>query len=113
MICTYLYPFSATIVLQKTQVFRRAVLFALLNPQPNGAGFASMNKDLNYAYDFTGFSGIEICLRYLYSIAKESTGSTCTCQVQALPVNSQLTICQHEIARNYLQLGSKNLKNCK
>ena len=46
-------------------------------------------------------------------IAKESTGSTCTCQVQALPVDSQLTICQHEIARNYLQLGSKNLKNCK
>ena len=48
-----------------------------------------------------------------FSIAKESTGSTCTCQVQALPVDSQLTICQHEIARNYLQLGSKNLKNCK
>ena len=24
-----------------------------------------MNKDLNYAYDFTGFSGIEICLRYI------------------------------------------------
>ena len=46
-------------------------------------------------------------------IAKESTGSTCTCQVQELPVDFQLTICQHEIARNYLQLGSKNLKNCK
>merc|ERR1712156_919643 len=36
---------KATIVLQKTQVFRRAVLFALLNPQPNGAGFANL-KDL-------------------------------------------------------------------
>ena len=69
---TYYYPFSATIVLQKTHVFRRAVLFALLNPQPNGAGFASMNKDLNYAYDFTGFSGIEICLRYLYSLTDDA-----------------------------------------
>ncbi|XP_071452190.1 uncharacterized protein [Hetaerina americana] len=33
----------------KTQVFRRAVFFSLLNPQPNGAGFAGMRilTDLN------------------------------------------------------------------
>ena len=33
---------KATLVLQKTQVFQRAVFFTLLNPQPNGAGFAGM-----------------------------------------------------------------------
>lgn len=33
---------KATLVLQKTQMFSRAVFFTLLNPQPNGAGFAGM-----------------------------------------------------------------------
>ena len=33
---------KATLVLQKTQQFQRAVFFTLLNPQPNGAGFAGM-----------------------------------------------------------------------
>lgn len=33
---------KATLALQKTQQFQRAVFFTLLNPQPNGAGFAGM-----------------------------------------------------------------------
>lgn len=34
---------KASLVIQKTQVFQRAVFFTLLNPQPNGAGFAGMS----------------------------------------------------------------------
>lgn len=33
---------KAALVLQRTQQFQRAVFFTLLNPQPNGAGFAGM-----------------------------------------------------------------------
>lgn len=35
---------KATLQIQKTRVFRRAIFFTLLNPQPNGAGFAGMRK---------------------------------------------------------------------
>ncbi|XP_075211308.1 uncharacterized protein LOC142318756 isoform X2 [Lycorma delicatula] len=40
---------KAVIVIQKTKVFQRAVLFTLLNPQPDGAGFAGVktNTQLN------------------------------------------------------------------
>lgn len=33
---------KAVLTLQKTQVFQRAIFFTLLNPQPDGAGFAGM-----------------------------------------------------------------------
>lgn len=33
---------KAVLSLQKTQVFQRAIFFTLLNPQPNGAGFAGV-----------------------------------------------------------------------
>ena len=33
---------KAVISLQKTQLFQRAVMFAMINPQPNGAGFAGV-----------------------------------------------------------------------
>merc|ERR1712071_367946 len=33
---------KALMVLQKARLFQRAVFFALLNPQPNGAGFAGI-----------------------------------------------------------------------
>ncbi|MCL4134295.1 UNVERIFIED_CONTAM: hypothetical protein GTU68_005626 [Idotea baltica] len=48
-------------VLQKSQLFQRAVFFSLLNPQPNGAGFVSF-----YTADhlnLTGFNGIEMKVR--------------------------------------------------
>ncbi|KAG8248789.1 hypothetical protein J6590_033964 [Homalodisca vitripennis] len=36
---------KAVLVLQKTQRFQRGVLFTMLNPQPNGAGFAGFRTD--------------------------------------------------------------------
>ena len=37
---------KASFVLQKSRLFQRAIFFALLNPQPNGAGFAGVKTDL-------------------------------------------------------------------
>ena len=48
---------KATIVLQKTQVFQRAIFFSLLNPLPSGACFAGM-KVRKEDYDFSGYSGL-------------------------------------------------------
>ncbi|XP_008202166.1 uncharacterized protein LOC103315391 isoform X2 [Nasonia vitripennis] len=39
---------KATLTLQKTQVFQRAVFFTLLNAQPNGAGFAGMRIPVSW-----------------------------------------------------------------
>merc|ERR1712071_396688 len=39
---------KALLVLQKTQVFQRAVFFALLNPQPNGAAFAGVRHPIPF-----------------------------------------------------------------
>ena len=47
---------KATLVLQKTRMFQRAIFFALLNPQPNGACFAGMYHDLQNG-DLSQFSG--------------------------------------------------------
>ncbi|EFN64622.1 hypothetical protein EAG_03774 [Camponotus floridanus] len=35
---------KAVLTLQTSQLFQRAVFFTLLNPQPNGAGFAGIRK---------------------------------------------------------------------
>lgn len=37
---------KASFVLQKSRLFQRAIFFALLNPQPNGAGFAGVKTNL-------------------------------------------------------------------
>ncbi|XP_051158968.1 uncharacterized protein LOC127280153 isoform X2 [Leptopilina boulardi] len=39
---------KASLVLQQTQVFQRAIFFTLLNPQPNGAGFAGVRTRTNW-----------------------------------------------------------------
>ena len=39
---------KATLVLQKTRKFQRAIFFTLLNPQSNGACFAGVNFDGNF-----------------------------------------------------------------
>nr|CAD7266155.1 unnamed protein product [Timema shepardi] len=52
---------KAVLVLQKTQVFQRAVFFALLNPQPNGAGFAGMR--VLTALDLSPYSQIRLRVR--------------------------------------------------
>ena len=48
---------KATIVLQKTQVFQRAIFFSLLNPLPGGACFAGM-KVRKEDFDFSEYSGL-------------------------------------------------------
>ncbi|KAG0718252.1 hypothetical protein GWK47_052790 [Chionoecetes opilio] len=48
-------------VLQKTQLFQRAVMFSLLNPQPNGAGFVGFNN--NNTWDLSPYSGVGLRVR--------------------------------------------------
>merc|ERR1711973_479949 len=38
---------KAAFVLQKSKLFQRAVFFAMLNPQPNGAGFAGVKTNIS------------------------------------------------------------------
>lgn len=52
---------KATLVLQKTQEFQRAVFFTLLNPQPNGAGFAGVRTLVKL--DLSSYSNIELICR--------------------------------------------------
>lgn len=52
---------KAVLTLQTSQLFQRAVFFTLLNPQPNGAGFAGVKKPVNF--DLSSFKNIEITCR--------------------------------------------------
>lgn len=52
---------KAVLTLQTSQLFQRAVLFTLLNPQPNGAGFAGVRTPTNL--DLSKFENIEITCR--------------------------------------------------
>lgn len=52
---------KAALVLQHTQEFQRAVFFTLLNPQPNGAGFAGVRTFTHL--DLTNRSAIAISCR--------------------------------------------------
>ncbi len=52
---------KAVIAIQKTQLFQRAVFFALLNPQPNGAGFAGVRHPVRF--DLSRFSSLELKVR--------------------------------------------------
>lgn len=52
---------KATLVLQKTQRFQRAVLFTMLNTQPNGAGFASFRTDTKL--DLSNYKTIQLYCR--------------------------------------------------
>lgn len=52
---------KAVLTLQTSQLFQRAVFFTLLNPQPNGAGFAGVRKSTNL--DLSKFQNIEITCR--------------------------------------------------
>jgi len=49
-------------VLQKTQVFQRGVLMAVINPQPNGAGFVGFSTLVDLA-SFVDYTGIVIKCR--------------------------------------------------
>ncbi|XP_050690494.1 uncharacterized protein LOC126982479 isoform X2 [Eriocheir sinensis] len=48
-------------VLQKTKLFQRAVMFSMLNPQPNGAGFVGFYTDDHW--DLGAYSGLELRVR--------------------------------------------------
>lgn len=52
---------KATIVLHENKEFRRAIFFALLNPQLNGAGFAGIRAIGNY--NLTGKNKLQIHCR--------------------------------------------------
>ncbi|XP_015595112.1 uncharacterized protein LOC107267654 [Cephus cinctus] len=52
---------KATLVLQTTQVFQRAIFFTLLNPQPNGAGFAGVRTPVDF--DLSAYKNITITCR--------------------------------------------------
>ncbi|VVC92280.1 uncharacterized protein LOC126972737 isoform X1 [Leptidea sinapis] len=52
---------KAVFVLHENTEFRRAIFFALLNPQSNGAGFAGIRAQ--QFYDLTGHSKLQILCR--------------------------------------------------
>ncbi|CAG5097125.1 Protein of unknown function [Cotesia congregata] len=52
---------KAVLTLQKTQLFQRGIFFTLLNPQPNGAGFAGVRMPTTW--DLSGYTSIEIKCR--------------------------------------------------
>nr|XP_034190783.1 uncharacterized protein LOC117609052 isoform X2 [Osmia lignaria] len=52
---------KAVLTLQKTQLFQHAIFFTLLNPQPNGAGFAGVETVTNL--NLSNFENIKISCR--------------------------------------------------
>ncbi|XP_017787660.1 PREDICTED: uncharacterized protein LOC108570330 [Habropoda laboriosa] len=52
---------KAILTLQTTQIFQHAIFFTLLNPQPNGAGFAGIRIRTNL--NLSNFENIEINCR--------------------------------------------------
>jgi hypothetical protein len=53
---------KGVLVEQKTQQFQRAIFFSLLNPQPNGAGFAGVNYRKK-SFDLSSFTGLKLSVR--------------------------------------------------
>lgn len=53
---------KGVLVEQKTQQFQRAVFFTLLNPQPNGAGFAGVAYR-KQSFDLSSFAGLNLSVR--------------------------------------------------
>ena len=52
---------KASMVLQKTHLFQRAIIFCMLNPQQNGAAFAGVRKTTNF--DLSKFTRLDLKLR--------------------------------------------------
>ena len=48
---------KAVLSLQKSKVFQRAIMFAVINPQSNGAGFARVKINVTFE-DIDGKEGI-------------------------------------------------------
>merc|ERR1719468_808261 len=61
---------KASFVLQKSRLFQRAVFFAMLNPQPNGAGFAGVKTNISLSSeDLAGATEILLQARAQGSLA--------------------------------------------
>lgn len=63
---------KGVLVQQKTQQFQRAIFFTLLNPQPNGAGFAGVSYR-KQKFDLSSFTGLKLSARaqgenYVYKV---------------------------------------------
>ncbi|KAL5262452.1 hypothetical protein ACHWQZ_G007996 [Mnemiopsis leidyi] len=55
---------KAVFSLQKTQLFQRAVMFAMINPQPNGAGFAGVQTAIpDCAASYSDSTGLKLHAR--------------------------------------------------
>lgn len=52
---------KAVLVIHKNMAYRRAIFFALLNPQLNGAGFAGIRAIKSY--DLTGYTSLQVQCR--------------------------------------------------
>lgn len=50
------------LVEQKSEEFQRAIFFSLLNPQPNGAGFAGVAYR-KQSFNLTSFTGLKLSVR--------------------------------------------------
>lgn len=53
---------KAVLVIQKSRLFQRAVFFTMLNPQPNGAGFAGYRTTAR-TLDLGGYSSLQMKVR--------------------------------------------------
>lgn len=53
---------KGVLVEQKSQQFQRAIFFSLLNPQPNGAGFAGVSYRKK-SFDLNSFTGLKLSVR--------------------------------------------------
>merc|ERR1712215_467902 len=53
---------KAAFSLQKSKLFQRAVMFAVINPQPNGAGFAGVKVNISFE-DYQDKEGIQLRIR--------------------------------------------------
>ena len=53
---------KATLTLHRTQKFQRAVIFGLLNPQPDKSGFAGVRFN-DGPYDLSNYTGFELKFR--------------------------------------------------
>ena len=56
------FNFKATLTLQRTQKFQRAVIFGLLNPQPDQSGFAGIRFN-DGPYDLSDYNSFELKFR--------------------------------------------------
>merc|ERR1719348_24902 len=77
---------KAAFVLQKSKLFQRAVFFAMLNPQPNGAGFAGVKTNVSEEF------GI---------LSENSEGFYFICRAQGNLKNWKIVLTNEEFSTGY------------